>query len=251
MGNSVRDCYYKNTTTLAYRSVPYPKQSTEEYRQLRKDFKQTNSRVYNANELSHNTNDETDNAEETERHDDVEDLKKLLKLRHPPQTYKSALLNQQQQTTPQTRLPTGNHTGWQSRPSTPAEETTNFVITRHSTDNYTIKPKETKRRPEVHNIQRLNPDSTPPDQPNEEKRTTSPKPNNPQKKPKYEIRQLSATLQLNRKDKLLYVRLQFHEYENFGLLDTGAIQNALSEAELRRILTAHPAVLLQELPDRS
>ena len=30
--------------------------------------------------------------------------------------------------------------------------------------------------------------------------------------------------------------------------DTGAIQSALSEAELRRILTAHPAALLQELP---
>ena len=38
-------------------------------------FKQTNSRVYNANELPHTTNDETDNAEETERHDDVEDPK--------------------------------------------------------------------------------------------------------------------------------------------------------------------------------
>ena len=47
---------------------------------------------------------------------------------------------------------------------------------------------------------------------------------------------------------MLYVPLQFREYENFGLLDTGAIQSALSEAELRRILTAHPAALLQELP---
>ena len=133
------------------------------------------------------------------------------------------MLYQQQQTIPQTRLHTGNHTVWQFRPSTYTKETTNFVITRHSTDNYTIKPKETKRSPEVHNIQRLNPDSTPTDQSNEEKRTTSPKPNNPQKKPKYEIRQLSATLQLNRIDKMLYVPLQFREYENFGLLDTGAI----------------------------
>ena len=47
---------------------------------------------------------------------------------------------------------------------------------------------------------------------------------------------------------MLYVPLQFREYENFGLLDTGAIQSALSEAELRRILAAHPAALLQELP---
>ena len=43
----------------------------------------------------------------------------------------------------------------------------------------------------------------------------------------------------------MYVPLQFREYKNFGLLDTGAIQSALSEAELRRILSAH---LLQELP---
>ena len=70
VGHSARDCYYRNTTTSAYRSVPYPMQSTEENRQFRRDFKQTNSRVYNANELSHTTNDETDNAEETERHDD-------------------------------------------------------------------------------------------------------------------------------------------------------------------------------------
>ena len=111
-----------------------------------------------------------------------------------------------------------------------------------------MKPKETKRRREAHNIQHPISDRTLPDQPNDEKRTTMSKPGNQQKKPKYEIRQLSATLQLNKKDKMLYVPLQFREYENFGLLDTGAIQSALSEAELRRILTAHPAALLQELP---
>ena len=77
-----------------------------------------------------------------------------------------------------------------------------------------------------------------PDKPNEAKQPTSPKPNNPPKKPKYEIRQLSAILQLNRKDRLLYVPLQFREPENFGLLDTGAIQSALTEAELRRNLSA-------------
>ena len=77
VGHSARDCYYRNTATSAYRSVPYPKQSTEENRQFRRDFKQTNNRVYNANanEMSHNPNDDTENAEETERHDDVEDPK--------------------------------------------------------------------------------------------------------------------------------------------------------------------------------
>ena len=70
----------------------------------------------------------------------------------------------------------------------------------------------------------------------------------PASKMKYKIRQLSATLQLNKKDRMLYIPLQFRSYENFGLLDTGAIQSAMSEAELRRILSAHPAALLEEYP---
>ena len=75
VGHSARDCYQRNTTKSAYRSVPYPKQSTEENKQFRRDFRQTNNRVYNTNELSHTTNDEIDNTEEMERHDDVEDPK--------------------------------------------------------------------------------------------------------------------------------------------------------------------------------
>ena len=35
VGHSARDCYYRNTTTSAYRSVPYSKQSTEENKQFR------------------------------------------------------------------------------------------------------------------------------------------------------------------------------------------------------------------------
>ena len=54
------------------------------------------------------------------------------------------------------------------------------------------------------------------------------------------IQVLTATIQLNKKDKMLYVPLQFREYENHGLLDTGAIRSAMSEDELRRILSAHP-----------
>ena len=104
------------------------------------------------------------------------------------------------------------------------------------------------RSTEANHIQPMRHDDTPPKRPNDDKQTTSSKTHNPRKRPQYEIRQLSATLQLNRKDKMLYVPLQFRAYENFGLLDTGAIQSALSEAELRRILSAHPAALLQELP---
>ena len=62
------------------------------------------------------------------------------------------------------------------------------------------------------------------------------------------IQVLTATLQLNKKDKMLYVPLQFRAYENHGLLDTGAIRSAMSEDELRRILSAHPAALLEEYP---
>ena len=55
------------------------------------------------------------------------------------------------------------------------------------------------------------------------------------------VRPLSATLQLDKRNKMLYVPLQFRAYENQGLLDTGAIQSAMSDNELRRILQAYPA----------
>ena len=47
---------------------------------------------------------------------------------------------------------------------------------------------------------------------------------------------------------MLFVPLQFNNYENQGLLDTGAVQSALSEAELRKITAAHPEAVLDELP---
>ena len=62
---------------------------------------------------------------------------------------------------------------------------------------------------------------------------------------KTEIHVLSPTLHLNKKDKMLYVPLQFDKYENHALLDSGAIQSAMSEAELRKITTAHPEAILQ------
>ena len=65
---------------------------------------------------------------------------------------------------------------------------------------------------------------------------------------KTEIHVLSPTLHLNKKDKMLYVPLQFDKFENHALLDTGAIQSAMSEAELRKITTAHPEAILQALP---
>ena len=59
---------------------------------------------------------------------------------------------------------------------------------------------------------------------------------------------MSATLQLDKRNKMLYVPLHFREYENYLLLDTGAIQRAISENELRRILQAHPAAQLEYYP---
>ena len=65
---------------------------------------------------------------------------------------------------------------------------------------------------------------------------------------KTETHVLSPTLHLNEKDKMLYVPLQFDKYENHALSDTGAIQSTMSEAELRKITTAHPEAILQEFP---
>ena len=45
-----------------------------------------------------------------------------------------------------------------------------------------------------------------------------------------------------------YLPLPFNDYENFGLLDTGAVQSAFSEPELRKIITAHLVAVLQHLP---
>ena len=47
---------------------------------------------------------------------------------------------------------------------------------------------------------------------------------------------------------MFFVPLQFNNYENQDLLDTGAVRSALSEAELRKITAAHPEAVLDELP---
>ena len=52
---------------------------------------------------------------------------------------------------------------------------------------------------------------------------------------------------MNKNHRMLYWTLQYENYENVGLLDTAAVQSALSEKELRWILTAHPEALLEAL----
>ena len=86
--------------------------------------------------------------------------------RHSPQSNKSARHNQKQPTSTQNQLKTTNHTGWQSRPSKYTKETTNFVITRHSTDAYTNKPKELKRNSEANNVKSVQQSNTTPELPN-------------------------------------------------------------------------------------
>ena len=47
----------------------------------------------------------------------------------------------------------------------------------------------------------------------------------------------------------MYVSLQFDKYENQGLLETGPIESAFSEAELSKLLHAFPeAPLIEHLP---
>ena len=56
--------------------------------------------------------------------------------------------------------------------------------------------------------------------------------------PQREVRPFSRTLRLNKHDRMMYIPLQFCDYGNRALLDTGSLQSAISESELRRELTA-------------
>ena len=51
----------------------------------------------------------------------------------------------------------------------------------------------------------------------------------PTRKKDVTVQLLSATLQLNKKDRMLYVPLQFRQYDKNGLLDTEDLQSAMSE----------------------
>ena len=75
VGHSARDFYYRITSTSAFGNERYPKQPTDENKQFRRDFRQTNNRTYNANELFDSTTNEADSTDETEGPDDAEDPK--------------------------------------------------------------------------------------------------------------------------------------------------------------------------------
>ena len=66
--------------------------------------------------------------------------------------------------------------------------------------------------------------------------------------PSQNFKNISPNLRLNKKHKMLYIPLQIDHFENQGLLDTGAIQSDLSEAELRKILHDNPEAFLSDLP---
>ena len=59
------------------------------------------------------------------------------------------------------------------------------------------------------------------------------------RKPQGEIRPLSATPRLSKHDRILYIPLHFRDYGSHVHLNTGAIQSAASENELRRKLSAN------------
>ena len=164
----------------------------------------------------------------------IQPAKKLLKPRHPKdhynnnvrnvttyyytKNYKNQATDRRQDQEPITNT-TNETTNSGEHPSNPLSKPPNLQL----------QPTEDKKHP--------NPTTT---MDNKKKTST--------RKKDVAIQVLTAILQLNKKDKIIYVSLQFRQYKNHGLLDTGAIRSAMSEDELRRLLSAHPAALLEEYP---
>ena len=67
-------------------------------------------------------------------------------------------------------------------------------------------------------------------------------------KEKVEIQLPSVTLQLNKRHKMLYAPLHFKKYKSHALLDTGAVESAMSGNKFRKIQAANPETFLKELP---
>ena len=74
-------------------------------------------------------------------------------------------------------------------------------------------------------------------------KSSSPKTSNPP-----DLRILTATIQLSRRDIMLYIILQFNQWEKQAVLDTLAILSGMSETELHRILVANPTVFIEDIP---
>ena len=180
--------------------------------------------------------------------------------RHPPSNQTESARNKQlTQTHYNSNFTT---TGCWQRPQKQTKSSTKYYVHKVSHNNYHILPlidddpncttkgcipKENPPKPQrsedVNPAKTKNPQRKPDELNDNTKRGTSLKLTN--------IRPLSATLQLDRRHKMLYVPLQFREYENEGLLDTGTIQSAMSENELRRILQAHPAPSWKNIQHRT
>ena len=64
--------------------------------------------------------------------------------------------------------------------------------------------------------------------------------------PHAEVRPMSATLKLNKNDRMLDTPYQFCDNDNPSHLNTGAIQSAMSESELQFMFPADPLALLEE-----
>ena len=62
-----------------------------------------------------------------------------------------------------------------------------------------------------------------------------------------EFRSFSVTLRPTKHDRILYKPLNFRGYEKKSLLDNAAIQSAMSQIELLRILTSHSSTLVDKI----
>ena len=63
-----------------------------------------------------------------------------------------------------------------------------------------------------------------------------------------DFRLLTATIQVNRPARTIYVPLRFAHYEKQALLDTNAIQSAMSGTGVPKSLTTLPMALIKETP---
>ena len=79
-------------------------------------------------------------------------------------------------------------------------------------------------------------------------RDTKKRPRRKTNPPTTDLKPPTTTIWLNKSDRMLFIRLRFNQYRNSVLLATGAIQSALSEKDLSRIVASHPCALLDEYP---
>ena len=231
---SAKDRRYRILSISAFGSVPYNKQTTTENRDFRKDFPRAQHGYQQAKEMTTQINPEEDGAvfnnyyqPEYNENSSNKQIKLLMPRHRTDQTNKHVLdITIQYYTKNFNIQPTDFR---QDQKAT----TTAMTQTKSQEEHPTDAPQQQANVPMQTTV---------------DNQTTCTAYNTKHKKSPTQdkdvaIHLLSATLQLNKKSRMLYIPLYFQQYDNHGLLDTGAIQSALSEDELRRILSTHIAAL--------